>query len=1036
MADSALDEDIARAEDAISEKVTAMVDCDIALEQIISTRKAPLRLDPLAQRSDIDPEVYLYACFLPAVEEVAPTPLKVRAKHWPQIVKRFLGTDGYLEGLSGVSHPQVRRLQTVPAVCIHRRLDEETVRIAQMTAQDDPEGISQNNTRLAEWLTAYAEEDGWRGTPEEREQMKRVYARELAPATTGTCKALSKCSVSVVGDALVFLRNGEKDLEQLMEWTAEREAQLGPIREHIRTMRANMQKRRRVNHGRFRTRVWAVANKFLPFFELMFNRKHAVSDRSVQYGHGHARPTVQAQQRRAIDSYIRPVHIRALLWHFIRRRAALRAASAAAAAAAADPLPNSSKAATQAALSVSAATAAAIALSARPATLQQQTETPIDWESEDYPDVHLPSEAGIESSLAAPEPSANAGPSEEGLNARPGGLSVQWDVRAMALSGRAAYKAVPAPPVGRSKETETGAGAGAGAGAPQGKAITRARIPTAHPGETDPLLEEMFLVDQQRAVTPEDTWARFDGDHFETYWTRHADDYDHALFDRSSCHELERAPRVQASPRLHDLDPTRTQVLYAMYQIHCGACCEPCGKCRLPGCSEIRTHRDALRERRAGDESEKGKEKEKGEGKDSIPGSPFQAQSPAGSGSESADLALLGTGRHPLEVAIRAFLLGCSARQLCGDGVPLPLEDVDMGPEPYIQDLEYRADVELRQRSEELRLYLAVHWRMLERSAAQMRFLHRRFVSGPLRHAIDAPTRIEMVGGRSYVDEGTLRQRAKAQAGGLDCSTLVDDECLFRDAVPPELRTREGFTEQLSGALVRAHAEAAGGTAAQHASPKERAAAAAARMRASALSQAEDRTAQSKAEHQAALSAANALGQKEVIFEVKMKFLRAFVGSGAKLDGSIVVPAWARDPYPRGTQEAMNSGEKHPMSQVLYRHLSARLRLCPANRSGAYSFDAEPEEYYSLQFDRLLGEKVLNVEDGSLLVVQCLFGVMPRAELKCGDVSGCPTASVRYCLVAGLDNVVPGLTVAVYDAKSDVSRALEFKVRVLLSLSS
>lgn len=195
------------------------------------------------------------------------------------------------------------------------------------------------------------------------------------------------------------------------------------------------------------------------------------------------------------------------------------------------------------------------------------------------------------------------------------------------------------------------------------------------------------------------------------------------------------------------------------------------------------------------------------------------------------------------------------------------------------------------------------------------------------------------------------------------------------------------------------------------------------------------------------------------------------------------------DPYPpiSAAQQMLLRDVPHstrhhinPMPTAMYDVLMRRLRLTRTNRiasqpnfsaatpstelatrrasstfsSGALVVNEKQSHYF--RFDRLHHEQVVVLQDGSVVVVQFLHGILQGASLVIiqpkknkkktklslfanndvypnievyENVSGAPPAALRFIHTSKLPTVKPGLTVAVFDALSTVSRAFIIEQR-------
>jgi hypothetical protein len=76
-----------------------------------------------------------------------------------------------------------------------------------------------------------------------------------------------------------------------------------------------------------------------------------------------------------------------------------------------------------------------------------------------------------------------------------------------------------------------------------------------------------------------------------------------------------------------------------------------------------------------------------------------------------------------------------------------------------------------------------------------------------------------------------------------------------------------------------------------------------------------------------------------------------------------------------------------------------------------------------LKFDRLHLESVTALGCGSLVSMQFLHGILADSSLANDSVSGCPHGSIRYCPMNLLSKLKSGLTISVFDTRSNVSVA-------------
>lgn len=79
----------------------------------------------------------------------------------------------------------------------------------------------------------------------------------------------------------------------------------------------------------------------------------------------------------------------------------------------------------------------------------------------------------------------------------------------------------------------------------------------------------------------------------------------------------------------------------------------------------------------------------------------------------------------------------------------------------------------------------------------------------------------------------------------------------------------------------------------------------------------------------------------------------------------------------------------------------------------------------ALQFNRKYNEEVQYLNDGSLVIIQILFGVVADGMLRSDLEHGCPSAARQFCNINDVNSLIPGLTISIYDIRSDVSKAIK-----------
>jgi hypothetical protein len=126
--------------------------------------------------------------------------------------------------------------------------------------------------------------------------------------------------------------------------------------------------------------------------------------------------------------------------------------------------------------------------------------------------------------------------------------------------------------------------------------------------------------------------------------------------------------------------------------------------------------------------------------------------------------------------------------------------------------------------------------------------------------------------------------------------------------------------------------------------------------------------------------------------------------------------------------------EQRPMSSVMCTWLIHKFSLCRPNRLPD-SISGDRGQLSSaaaiLKFDRLHCENVTVLQCQSLVSIQFLHGVLLNSTLLNDDISGCPHGAIRFCPTNLLKNLIPGITILVYDVRSSVSVACSVEGRVL-----
>jgi hypothetical protein len=159
------------------------------------------------------------------------------------------------------------------------------------------------------------------------------------------------------------------------------------------------------------------------------------------------------------------------------------------------------------------------------------------------------------------------------------------------------------------------------------------------------------------------------------------------------------------------------------------------------------------------------------------------------------------------------------------------------------------------------------------------------------------------------------------------------------------------------------------------------------------------------------------------------------------------------DPYP-GTEKIMKYdsdkriSERQPLITHSFKQLMTQLRLSvygeenPSRRlfdSGRFVGRPSPtnpiqegveettteEEKRIVSFDRLLTEGILLYRDNSVLILQYFYGILPGKDLLLSeDLSNIPPAGLRFLPLEEVAKAERGITLLIYDNKSEISRAI------------
>ena len=471
------------------------------------------------------------------------------------------------------------------------------------------------------------------------------------------------------------------------------------------------------------------------------------------------------------------------------------------------------------------------------------------------------------------------------------------------------------------------------------------------------VLDEAFLIDTDNVHPFEDALLRFD-----------VLPHDALLGDRDGI--LAWAPTVfvedaAKNPLLNrpDLQPRVGQVVYALYKLHCFECKRPTNLCRFPGCRCIRQEAFAVMQQQHQHQHQPQQQQQEEQGQ--------------GQGGAAAELVieeigvtqaeLKGTGAHPIEMAIRRYLL--SGRELYNQLLPV-LPSLQGGGLSPAEEVKVEQDIDDAE-AERLRIiaYLRISWRDLELEGHQFRYLARRILRPELTAVLSPEDVMNARGGIKW----TADEEAASPKVLEDAEQLVP-----RPASAAESSTVAKEEESRSETF-----SATGGL----------------------------------------VEIPNAL-----IFEL-------LGGVGEDSVGNRV-PLHLVDPYPgkgtssgTGASDAMSSAGgvkigsgsvERPMAKVMFDWLVAHLCVSRPKRVPAGSGDRGQHlsSAISIKLDRQLCNGTTFLLDGSLVVVQILYGVLQGSSLTPDELSGTPHGAIRFCPSKLFSALHQGLTIAVYDMRS------------------
>lgn len=499
-----------------------------------------------------------------------------------------------------------------------------------------------------------------------------------------------------------------------------------------------------------------------------------------------------------------------------------------------------------------------------------------------------------------------------------------------------------------------------------------------------------------------------------------------------------------------DLRPRPGQIIYALYQLHCFECSIPEMLCCLPGCGIIRAQAAVDCGRRLpttdifSDVTFSEAELQKYGVKDDIIA---EIDPSAEDARFLASLHLRGSGHHPIEIAIRRFMLRgipvfCSKTHLPAILPPPrlePHEEIAMEKEEDQLVIDNRNHIN----------YMRLRWKYLSTELAKFRCMDRRLLRlrPQVANIMSVAEILNAKPGRDAEDdESTLSEVAQHEAVGSMREFLNSST-----SGTAQSRKDSKFDIHLSDVDMEGECATAtfgGGDKAE-----------------------------TKASHN--LKAKNdskrgipddAMESTELI-AIPRKLIYEMLGceKGHDCRGNYI-PHREIDPYPaRGTKQGKtddaeitaachqsigqegdhsvagrshnsqasqsSAAENSPMSAGMYNWLLKRLFLSRPKRlpnpaAGDRGQLLGPNCVAALKLDRLHCECTTQIED-SPVMVQIMHGVLVGASLVAEGESGSPHGAIRLCPAHLLDRLHIGLTILVYDVRSGVSVACALNGRAL-----
>ena len=415
------------------------------------------------------------------------------------------------------------------------------------------------------------------------------------------------------------------------------------------------------------------------------------------------------------------------------------------------------------------------------------------------------------------------------------------------------------------------------------------------------------------------------------------------------------------------LQPTAVQVIYALYLNHCSVCTLPSGSCRIPGCGIIRNTCGYC-----------------AEGSNAF---------------RPADEDLGGCGDHPLEVAIKQYLLEyCDfsrtilPHKVVVEHTEVALAEPSHGDESTINLPEILAAADQ-----------TIVWREVEAKALNYRYINRRIQHPSITSYVSAEDVLDAKGGHDNREEEAM---AYEVTSGLTMFLPPVGGITLERAESYSFHDEQSSFHSMA-ASIRSLVSSAG-------------------------------------------------------IRIPTSLIQRMVGMGSNGSDVTVRDMCDPCPpsslnLPPGNLERVNS-----MSNAMYNWIVKHVRITRApaflinaglggGTDGAGPVGVHPHvtldsvfesnesdpDAVALQFDRLHKEALTHAKDGSPIVVQVLHGVLKAAMRSADPSSGCPEAARRYLIGDRLPQLLEnGLTVHVHDLSSNVSKVILLEKRLLCSFAN